>query len=217
MNIIRRRLAGHLGRLGLCLGLTLGLALPGVAHAGAIEQLHAFIGNTRTLKADFSQLVVNRSGRKPQQSSGTVLISRPGKLRWEILKPYPQIMVGDGEKFWLYDPELRQVTVRKAGQAIGGTPAALLAGSNEIERNFTLSEAGENDGLLWVEARPKNTDSGFERLRLGFAGGEMRGMELYDQFGQVTHIRLSHIERNTALPPASFRFVPPAGVDVVGE
>lgn len=191
--------------------------LPLFAHAGAIDQLHEFLKNTRTLKADFSQAVFARNGRKPQQSSGVVAISRPGKLRWEILKPYPQLIVGDGEKIWIHDPELQQVTVRKAGQAIGSSPAALLSGNNDLEKNFTLSEAGEAEGMRWVDAVPKAGDSGFEKVRLGFVGSELRGMELLDSFGQTTTIRFANIERNPAIPAASFKFTPPAGADVVGE
>ena len=96
---------------------TAALAFPLLAHAGAIDQLHQFLQSTRTLKAEFSQTVIAKSGRKPQQSSGLVAISRPGKLRWEIQKPYPQLVVGDGEKVWIHDPELQQVTVRKAGHS----------------------------------------------------------------------------------------------------
>lgn len=190
---------------------------PLLARAGAVDQLHDFLKSTRTLKADFSQMIIGKNGRKPQQSSGTVAISRPGKLRWEILKPYPQLVVGDGEKIWVHDPDLQQVTVRKAGQAIGGSPAALLSGSNELEKNFTLKEAGEAEGLAWVEATPKAGDSGFEKVRLGFAGNDLKAMELQDSFGQTTLIRFAKIERNPALPAATFKFTPPAGVDVVGE
>jgi outer membrane lipoprotein carrier protein len=150
--------------------------------------LHQFLAGTRTLRADFSQMVVARNGRKPQQSSGVVAISRPGKLRWDIQKPFPQLLVGDGEKIWIYDPELKQITVRKAGQAISGSPAALLAGRNELERDFALSEAGHADGMDWVEAIPKQNESGFEKVRLGFAGGELSAMELLDSFGQTTLI-----------------------------
>jgi outer membrane lipoprotein carrier protein len=191
--------------------------LPLLAEAGAIDQLHQFLQTTRTLKAEFAQTVIARNGRKPQQSSGQVAISRPGKLRWEIQKPYPQLVVGDGEKIWIYDPELQQVTVRKAGQAIGGSPAMLLSGNNDLEKNFTLKEAGSEDGLNWVEATPKAGDSGFEKVRLGFAGSDLKAMELHDSFGQTTVIRFSKLERNPALPAASFKFAPPAGVDVVGE
>ena len=190
---------------------------PLLAEAGAVDQLHDFLKSTRTLKADFSQMIIGKNGRKPQQSSGTVAISRPGKLRWEILKPYPQLVVGDGEKIWVHDPDLQQVTVRKAGQAIGGSPAALLSGSNELEKNFTLKEAGEAEGLAWVEATPKAGDSGFEKVRLGFAGNDLKAMELQDSFGQTTLIRFAKIERNPTLPAATFKFTPPTGVDVVGE
>ena len=191
--------------------------LPLLAQAGAVDQLHDFLKNTRTLKAEFSQLVIAKNGRKPQQSSGTVAISRPGKLRWEIVKPYPQLVVGDGEKVWVHDPELQQVTVRKAGQAIGGSPASLLAGNNELEKNFNVREAGELDGLNWVEATPKSGESGFERIRLGFAGSELKAMELFDNFGQQTQIRFNRIERNPALPASLFSFKVPPGTDVLGE
>jgi outer membrane lipoprotein carrier protein len=198
--------------------LTAAVAIfPLLAEAGAVDQLHQFLTGTRTLKADFSQMVIGRNGRKPQQSSGVVAISRPGKLRWDIQKPYPQLVVGDGEKIWIYDPELKQITVRKAGQAISGSPAALLAGSNELEKNFVLEEAGEAEGMNWVEATPRAGDSGFEKVRLGFAGKDLKAMELHDSFGQTTHIRFANLERNPVLPAATFRFTPPAGVDIVGE
>jgi len=191
--------------------------LPLLAHAGAVDQLHDFLKNTRTLKAEFAQALISKNGRKPQQSSGTVAISRPGKLRWEIVKPYPQLVVGDGEKIWIHDPELQQVTVRKAGQAIGSSPAALLSGNNDLEKNFTLKEAGEAEGMAWVDAVPKAGDSGFEKVRLGFSGNDLKAMELQDSFGQTTHIRFSKIERNPVLPAGTFKFTPPAGADVVGE
>ena len=192
-------------------------ALPLWAHAGAVDQLHQFLNSTRTLKAEFSQMVIGKGGRKPQQSSGLVAISRPGKLRWDIQKPYPQLVVGDGEKIWIYDTELKQITVRKAGQAINGSPAALLSGSNDLEKNFILKDVGDAEGMAWVEATPKTSDSGFESVRLGFAGSDLRAMELHDSFGQTTHIRFSRLERNPVLPAATFKFTPPAGVDIVGE
>lgn len=187
------------------------------AQAGGVEQLHQFLATTRTFKADFSQIVIGKAGRKPQQSSGKIAIARPGKLRWEIEKPYPQLMVGDGGKFWIYDPELKQVTVRPAGQAIGSSPAALLSGNDELERNFILKEGGEAEGMTWVEAVPKTTDSGFEKVRLGFVQGTLGGMELADNFGQTTHVRFTRAERNAALGASLFKFSPPPGADVVGE
>lgn len=187
------------------------------ALAGSVDDLKRFLVNTQTLKADFSQLVVSKSGRRGQQSSGVVSIARPGRLRWELGRPYPYLLVSDGEKVWGFDPDLKQATVRKAGQALGSTPASLLAGNNDLERNFTLKDGGDSDGLMWVDAIPKNPDGGFGKLRLGLSEGELRAMELADQLGQVTYIRFSKLERNQPIAPATFRFVPPPGTDVVGD
>ena len=197
--------------------LCLVLLLANPAHAGAIEKLHRFLETTKTLRADFAQIVVAKNGKKPQQSAGVLMISRPGKFRWQIDKPYTQVLVGDGEKVWVYDPDLLQVTVRKFDAALGSTPAALLIGGNALEKNFKLREAGESEGLEWLEATPITPDSGFEKLRLGFAGSELKAMELFDNFGQTTSLLFARLERNPVLNSALFRFVPPAGVDVIGE
>jgi outer membrane lipoprotein carrier protein len=188
-----------------------------LTHAGAIDKMHAFLETTKTLRADFSQIVVAKNGKRPQQSSGVLMISRPGKFRWQIDKPYAQVLVGDGEKIWMYDPDLRQVTVRKVDAALGGTPAALLLGGNRLDKGFKLSEAGDSEGLEWLEAIPRSADSGFEKLRMGFAGNDLKAMELHDNFGQTTTVYFSKLERNPAIAPSLLRFTPPAGADVIGE
>nr|WP_313951367.1 outer membrane lipoprotein chaperone LolA [Accumulibacter sp.] len=193
------------------------LLLTQVASAGAIDKLHQFLDSTRTVRAEFTQTVVGRNARQGQVSSGVMVISRPGKFRWQIDKPYAQLLVGDGEKIWIHDPDLRQVTVRKVGAALGGTPAALLAGDSRIEKDFTLREAGERDGLEWVEAIPKAPDSGFDKVNLGFSGNDLRAMELYDSLGQTTSLVFARLERNPQLSPSLFRFTPPANTDVIGD
>ena len=190
-------------------------------HAGAIDKLHQFLESTKTLRAGFTQIVVAKNGTRPQQSSGVMIFSRPGKFRWQIEKPYSQLLVSDGEKVWIYDPDLRQVTVKKVGNALGGTPAALLAGESggksTLEKSFTLREAGEREGLEWVEAVPKSQESGFEKLRLGFAGNDLKAMELFDNFGQATSLYFSNLERNLVVAASLLSFKPPAGVDVISE
>ena len=201
------------------------LAAVGAAQAAAVEKMQRFLDTTRTLRAEFTQTVVGKSGKAPQTSSGTMLISRPGKFAWLIDKPYKQQLVGDGEKVWMYDPDLRQVTVRKFDAALGSTPAALLVGAPDgrgggrsaLESRFTLREAGTRDGFEWLEATPKTPDSGFERLLIGFAGDELKAMELFDNFGQTTRLVFGRSERNPALAPTLFKFTPPSGVDVIGE
>jgi outer membrane lipoprotein carrier protein len=202
------------GEVFVCLSICLAAQ---TAQAGAIDKLHRFLETTKTLRADFAQIVVAKNGKKPQQSAGQMMISRPGKFRWQITKPYAQLLVGDGEKVWIYDEDLRQVSVKKFDAALGSTPAALLVGNNALDKNFTLREAGEHDGLEWLEAIPKGSDSGFEKLQLGFAGNDLKAMELSDNFGQTTSLLFARIERNVQLAPSLFHFTPPAGVDVIGE
>lgn len=191
--------------------------LPAIAEAAALDRLKAFVEGTKSGKAAFTQTVVAKSGRKPQTAAGTMMFLRPGKFRWVYDKPYYQLIVGDGEKLWIYDRDLNQVSAKKLSAALGSSPAALLAGDNALEKNFVLKEGGQSDGMEWLEARPKTGDSSFEFLRIGFAGNAPKAMELRDNFGQTTTIVFSQFERNPTLPPGSFRFVPPKGADVIGE
>lgn len=183
----------------------------------ADSRLQSFITGTRTLSAQFTQVVTDRTGRKVQESQGSLHLSRPGKFRWVYNKPYSQVVVGDGSRLWIYDQDLEQVTVRKLDQALGESPAALLAGSNEVERLFTFRDAGEADGLSWLEATPRTKEGSFEAVRMGFRGNDIVAMEVRDNFGQVTRLRFSGIRRNPSLSADLFRFTPPKGVDVIGE
>jgi len=203
-------------RLSLAL-LTALLSAPGTAGAAAIDRLGEFVQATRSGRVTFEQLVTSRSGRKPERASGSFAFSRPGKFRFTYLKPYEQIIVGDGEKLWFYDKDLNQVTVRKLGNALGATPAAILAGSNDLAKNFVLADLPDRDGLEWLEAKPIARDTGFEIIKLGFSGANLAAMELHDTFGQVTMLRFSRIERNPVLPAELFRFTPPPGADLIGE
>jgi len=189
----------------------------GTVQADSLAQLKQFMDGTRSARGSFTQQVFSKSGRKPQQASGTFAFSRPGKFRWTYEKPYAQLLVGDGSKLWAWDQELNQVTTKKLGQALGSTPAAILAGDNSLEKNFTLKDDGVADGLEWVEARPKADDSSFERIRMGFSGGQLKAMVLYDNFGQTTSLNFLQMERNPSLDAGLFRFVPPKGADVVGD
>ncbi|WP_303784805.1 outer membrane lipoprotein chaperone LolA [Azovibrio restrictus] len=194
------------------------LGLPLLAQAGAVDVLRQFLDGTRSFRAEFSQSVLPKSGRKAQYSAGRLAFQKPGKFRWEVERPYPQLMVGNGQKVWIHDPELEQVTVRKMDQALGATPAALLSGSSDILRQFNLSEGGSSDGLEWAEARPRSQEAGFDRVRLGFTpDGQLKAMEMFDNFGQHTTLRFHQPERNPVLPASLFQFTPPRGTDVIGE
>ena len=172
---------------------------------------------TTTARAHFAQIVLDRNMKMLQQATGTMQFSRPGRFRWEYDRPYEQVIVSDGSKVWLYDKDLNQVTVRRLDRALGSSPAALLAGSDDIEKSYRLSSLGNQDGLDWLEAVPRTQDTAFERVKLGFGKAGLEAMELRDPFGQITLIKFSTIERNTRLPPETFRFTPPKGADVISE
>ncbi|NCW89121.1 MAG: outer membrane lipoprotein carrier protein LolA [Rhodocyclales bacterium] len=204
----------HFKKISLGLLATCCLA-SGSAWADSIADLKTWLQGTRTLKADFTQTSAGGIGGGKNQ--GTMAISRPGKFRWSINKPYSQLMVGDGSRIWLYDPELKQVIVRKSEKALGGTPAALLAGDNDAEQRFTFKADGEHAGAEWVIAEPKQNDTGFVRIRIGLAGNELKGMVLEDSFGQVTNLAFTNVVRNGDAPASLFRFTPPAGADVLKQ
>ena len=197
--------------------LLFALALGSPAHAGGVDRLKAFIAGAKTAEADFTQTVADKNGRVTQQASGKMAFARPGKFRWDYNKPYEQVIVGDGAKLWLYDTDLEQVTVRSLGDVIAGTPAALLAGDNAIEKYFALKDAGLADGLEWLEATPKTKDTSFERIRMGFKGDALVQMDLFDFFGQRTTLKLTQMVRNPNIPASRFTFTPPKGADIIGE
>ncbi len=200
------------------MALLVALMLPaGGAIASGLDALRSFIAATATAQGEFVQKVYDRQHKVTQESSGTLAFSRPGRFRWTYDKPYAQLIVGDGAKVWIYDEDLKQVTVRRLDRALGSTPAALLAGSNEIERAFTLSDQGEKDGLEWVEARPREKESNFETIRMGFGFSGLETMELADSFGQTTVLKFTALRRNPKLNASLFKFVPPKGADVIGE
>lgn len=193
------------------------IVFAGSVQAGGIDRLREFVDGAKTLRAQFNQTVLDRAGKITNESSGTMQFSRPGKFRWEYTKPYPQLIVGDGKKLWIWDRDLEQVTVKKLGESLGSSPAALLAGNNEIERSFTLIDGGNIDGLDWLNAQPKDRDTTFESIRMGFDEAGLQVMELVDSFGQKTLIRFAKVEKNPKLAADLFKFTPPKNADVVGE
>jgi len=191
--------------------------MPPAAHATALERFEAFLRDTHSAKADFVQRVYDRNGRLVQESSGSFEFQRPGLFRWTYAKPMPQLIVGDGKDVWIYDRDLDQVTVRRMAKALGSTPAALLAGSADVERAFEFSEGGEHDGLQWLDAKPRDPDAGFGRIQLGLGPKGVEAMVMSDHFGQTTYLTFHGISLNPKLDPSVFRFTPPKGADVLGE
>ncbi|MCC7325827.1 MAG: outer membrane lipoprotein chaperone LolA [Burkholderiales bacterium] len=204
-------------RFRLFAALALALMFTAVARAATIDRLRAFVRDTQTARAQFTQTVTDRNGRVTQRANGEFLLERPGKFRWSVTQPYRQLLVGDGQRVWVYDEDLNQVIVRRIGDALGATPAALLSGNQEVERAFSWKELPVTDGLDWLSATPLNKETTFAEIRLGFDAAGLVALELKDAFGQTSFIRFTSFERNPKLAPSAFVFTPPQGADVIGD
>jgi chaperone LolA len=191
------------------------LASP-VAFANSVAKLQQQLNDIKTLQANFIQQVSGKNN-KTQTSTGQVSLVRPGKFRWIYSKPYPQEIISDGKQVWLYDVDLAQVTIKPVGKALDASPAAILAGNNKLDASFSSVELPTKDGLNWVELTPKQKESSFARIRIGFNETNLSRMELDDQFGQTTQIQFSQVVRNKAIDDKLFTFTPPAGSDVIRE
>lgn len=196
--------AAALGALGLA-----------PAHAAGIDQLRAFLSQTKTARGEFTQRVGSRNSPKTQNSSGTFVFQRPGRFRWTYVKPYEQVIVADGETLHLFDKDLNQVTVKKLAGAIPASPASILFGSNQFEKDFEVRDGGTRDDLEWIVATPRAKDTPFEKIEIGFRDGLPAAMQLVDSFGQTSQLRFAKVERNPAVDAQTFRFTPPAGADVL--
>ncbi len=196
----------------LTMTLTLGLQ---PAWADAVDTLRTFTREVQTARANFTQTVTSPDGARKKVSSGSFEFSRPNRFRFAYSKPFEQLIVSDGTKVWLHDVDLNQVSVRLLDQALGGTPAALLAGG-ALDKDFELAAQPARDGLDWVQATPRSKDGSLALLRVGFRGKELAALEIVDAFGQRSQLQFTAVQQGLALPAERFRFVPPPGVDVIG-
>ncbi|CAM2179504.1 Outer-membrane lipoprotein carrier protein [Paraburkholderia sacchari] len=219
-----------LGRAGRAILVALGASLVMASHAWAsgTDQLKQFVSQVHAARGNFVQRelktpanarnasdAIATATANAKTSSGTFVFSRPGKFIWTYEKPYQQLLQSDGDNLYVYDKDLNQVTERKLGGALGASPAAILFGSNDLEKNFTLSDAGVKNGIDWLQLVPKSKDTQFKSVGIGFRDGNLEAMELHDVFGNVTLLTFSNIEKNPSLPASAFKFVRPKGADVI--
>lgn len=188
------------------------------AKPGPAQRLDRLFSQTHTLRAHFSETVKNANAATVKHSSGTLAIAKPGRFRWDYAKPYRQLIVADGDKLWLYDPGLEQVTVRNEKHALAAGPAALLAGTGKVEDQFKVSDAGDHDGLHWIRLVPNNAQSDYTAMQVGLgAKGQLRELVLESKLDQTTRIVFTNVERNVKLDNGLFQFTPPKGADVVHQ
>lgn len=198
----------------LLIMLALLLSFNPVLAKEPVEQLKAFLKESKTLKSRFKQVVFDELGKEKQTSHGLFYLSRPGKFRWYYQKPFIQEIVSNSGKVWFYDADLEQVTIKKLDKSMGSTPALLLSGEVELDAEFTLESQGENEGLLWIKLLPKSEESSFKYVLIGLEKGVLGAMELSDNFGQLTRVYFSEVELNPELEEKEFVFTIPEGADV---
>ncbi len=187
-----------------------------VARAGAVEQLEEFVREVKTGSAAFTQTVTSPDGARTKTSSGRFEFSRPNRFRFNYTRPFEQAIVADGAKVWIFDADLNQVSSRKLDKALGGTPAALLAGGS-LSKDFVLSPQPDKDGVSWALATPRATETAFQSVRVGFRGKTLAAIEIVDSFGQRSTLQFSQFEANPALNASNFVFKVPPGADVIEQ
>jgi outer membrane lipoprotein carrier protein len=195
------------------------LSLTNIAFAEEppVTQLKNFLAASKSFSAEFKQVLINEQGNPVQTSYGMFYLQRPGKFRWNYAKPFQQEIVSTSGKVWFYDVDLEQVTIKKLDASVGSTPALLLSGQVSLEDNFTMEEQGTEGDLQWIKLLPKKQEGSFKYVTIGLEKGKLAGMELMDNFGQLTRIYFSNILLNPPLKSTLFDFTPPKGVDVFSE
>jgi outer membrane lipoprotein carrier protein len=201
----------HLLSCVLMLSLPFGAAL---AQDAALDE---FSRGLRGLEGRFEQRVLSAEGREVERSAGRVAIAAPRQFRWQYESPFPQLIVADGDRVWIYDPDLEQVTVRRQSDEEQSSPLAALIEPGELERQFNVERIGEAEGLDWLRLTPRGEETAFTECELGLRAGELMAMRMTDTLGQRTEIRFSEWLRNPDFAPGTFRFVPEPGIDVVGD
>ena len=175
-----------------------------------------FVNEMTTLQGRFEQSLLAADGDVVERTRGTLEIQRPGQFRWTYSEPYEQVLVADGLNIWSYDVDLAQVTVKPQQEALANTPALLLSGAHDAMQQFNNDGSFVEAGTTWVQLSPKNTESGFLRVDLGFKNGTLSRMVFYDNLEQTTLVALHDVVTNAAIAADRFRFTVPADADVVG-
>ena len=186
------------------------------AQADAVDTLKDFVRDVKSGRATFTQTVSSPDGAKKRSSSGSFEFLRPNRFRFVYAKPFEQTIVADGQKVWIHDADLNQVSIRKFSAVLGATPAALLAGGS-LDKDFDVSNQPSEGGMEWVLALPKVKDGAFQSVRIGFKAKTLAAVEITDSFGQRSNLQFSGMQSNVSLAAEAFKFTPPAGADVIEQ
>lgn len=193
----------------------------GVAGDEDSRTLAALLDSMSSYRAEFEQTVTSQFGEVLQTATGTMHLERPGRLRWAVDEPYPQLVVADGETVWVYDPDLEQATVQSFEETVQGTPMMFLTDTAMLESHFRVGRKSpaEESGLRFaLSPRDPESTSLFREITLTFsAGGLLTGLDIVDDLDQKTAMVFRHGDANPVLESGLFEFEVPEGVDVIGN
>lgn len=204
----------------LCVGTAALLIAAHASASTAIEQFQSFVSSTKSAKGEFTQRQIKKIENQSvlsQPASGFFVFAKPGRFIWKYNTPYEQVLQADGKKLYIFDKDLNQVTIRKLNGSLDSNPAAILFGSSDINKSFTIKEVGAKKGIDWLEAIPKSNDTGFEKIGIGMKDGLPVAMELQDSFGQISLVTFIRFEQNPLVSKAIFKFEIPEGADVFSQ
>ncbi len=216
-KLITRSFIAGLALLWSVCSMAAGWSVCSMETGSGIDKLNNFVQTVETFHAEFTQTIFGPQGEVMEVAQGTFVLERPGKFRWDYQQPYPQHIVADGKRIWFYDVDLEQVTVNSQIDMLEDTPATLLSGDTKPEDNYLLTNIASDDGLFWVELVPKDEDSSFQTITLAFDKIGLHQMIIKDSFDQQTRLVFNNVVKNPKLADDTFTFIPPEGVDVVGD
>ena len=185
-------------------------------------QLHAseltdYLNNLHTLEASFSQSVFTDNNVVKQKSKGLIVVKSPNQFYLEYNDPFKLVYVADGKKLWSYDEDLEQIVVKEQGDILVNSPAMLLGNPKDLTQSYSIEKTGESEGWLWFVLTPKKQSNNFESVSLAFADNDLKAMEMRDNFGQTTRLEFIKVKKNPSLAKNRFKFIPPKGVDIIGQ
>jgi outer membrane lipoprotein carrier protein len=179
--------------------------------------LKRFLGNMQTLEANFKQTLVDDQGVELESTSGVVFLDRPDKFRWDYKIPYTQTIVTNGQSLWFYDEDLEQVTIRDVSTSIENTPSAIFGSYEDLDTQFIIIELGNIDEFDWIELTPRDIESQYNSIRLGFDKDKLGMMVMFDNLGQVTRVDFTEEVLNKKMDDSMFDFEPPQGIDIIDD
>lgn len=197
--------------------LSLCIAFYTVPIVAADNALSAFLDKLDSLQSSFTQTLVDENGQPLETSSGVLYLKQPGKFHWAYKDPYEQKIISDGESLWVYDVDLEQVTIRTMDETLEQTPAGIILGGTDIDAYFVQKNLGSIEGYDWIELTPRDPETQYNFIKLGFNGSNLGMMIIDDNLGQTTRIDFDQVNRNSTLDAGLFSLDLPANIDVIDE